>query len=121
MGKSVEVQGTEVSMLTRDNKDYISLTDMVKARMGIWEQIHNPCFNYGEFAIIRSNAGLNSYKISVKEWTEKTNAIGIFAKAGRYGGTYAYKDIAFEFGMWISPEFKIYLIKEFERLKEKRK
>ena len=80
--------------------------------MGIWEQIHNPCFNYGEFAIIRSNAGLNSYKISVKEWTEKTNAIGIFAKAGRYGGTYAYKDIAFEFGMWISPEFKIYLIKE---------
>ena len=87
--------------------------------MGIWEQIHNPCFNYGEFAIIRSNAGLNSYKISAKEWTEKTNAIGIFAKAGRYGGTYAYKDIAFEFGMWISPEFKIYLIKEFERLKEK--
>ena len=83
--------------------------------MGIWEQIHNPCFNYGEFAIIRSNAGLNSYKISVKEWTEKTNAIGIFAKAGRYGGTYAYKDIAFEFGMWISPEFKIYLIKEKER------
>ena len=87
--------------------------------LGIWEQIHNPNFNYGEFAIIRSNAGLNSYKISVKEWTEKTNAIGIFAKAGRYGGTYAYKDIAFEFGMWISPEFKIYLIKEFERLKEK--
>lgn len=130
MGKSVEVQGTEVSILTRDNKDYISLTDMVKAKdgnffisdqlrnrntvefLGIWEQIHNPCFNYGEFAIIRSNAGLNSYKISVKEWTEKTNAIGIFAKAGRYGGTYAYKDIAFEFGMWISPEFKIYLIKE---------
>ena len=137
MGKSVEVQGTEVSILTRDNKDYISLTDMVKAKdgnffisdwlrnrntvefLGIWEQIHNPCFNYGEFAIIRSNAGLNSYKISVKEWTEKTNAIGILAKAGRYGGTYAYKDIAFEFGMWISPEFKIYLIKEFERLKEK--
>ena len=137
MGKSVEVQGTEVSILTRDNKDYISLTDMVKAKdgnffisdwlrnrntvefLGIWEQIHNPCFNYGEFAIIRSNAGLNSYKISVKEWTEKTNAIGIFAKAGRYGGTYAYKDIALEFGMWISPEFKIYLIKEFERLKEK--
>ena len=136
MGKSVEVQGTEVSILTRDNKDYISLTDMVKAKdgnffisdwlrnrntvefLGIWEQIHNPCFNYGEFAIIRSNAGLNSYKISVKEWTEKTNAIGIFAKAGRYGGTYAYKDIAFEFGMWISPEFKIYLIKEFEMQKE---
>lgn len=137
MGKSVEVQGTEISIMTHDDKDFISLTDMLKAKdgdffisdwlrnrntvefLGIWEQIHNPNFNYGEFAIIRSNAGLNSYKISVKEWTEKTNAIGIFAKAGRYGGTYAYKDIAFEFGMWISPEFKIYLIKEFERLKEK--
>ena len=137
MGKSVEVQGTEISIMTHDDKDFISLTDMLKAKdgdffisdwlrnrntvefLGIWEQIHNPNFNYGEFAIIRSNAGLNSYKISVKEWTEETNAIGIFAKAGRYGGTYAYKDIAFEFGMWISPEFKIYLIKEFERLKEK--
>ena len=85
--------------------------------LGIWEQIHNPDFNYGEFATIRSFAGLNSYKISVKEWVEKTNAIGLRAKAGRYGGTYAYKDIAFEFGMWISPEFKLYLIKEFERLK----
>ena len=85
--------------------------------LGIWEQIHNPDFNYGEFAAIRSQAGLNSYKLSVKEWVEKTHAIGLRAKAGRYGGTYAYKDIAFEFGMWISPEFKIYLIKEFERLK----
>ncbi len=85
--------------------------------LGVWEQIHNPDFNYGEFAIIKSQAGLNSYKISVKEWVEKTNAIGLRATAGRYGGTYAYKDIAFEFGMWISPEFKIYLIKEFERLK----
>jgi len=86
--------------------------------LGIWEQIHNPDFNYGEFAIIRSQAGLNNYKISVKEWVEKTNAIGLRATAGRYGGTYAYKDIAFEFGMWISPQFKIYLIKEFDRLKE---
>ena len=136
MGTSVNVKGEEISILTIDDKDYISLTDMIKAKdgdffisdwlrnrntvefLGIWEQIHNPNFNYGEFAIIRSNAGLNSYKISVKEWAERTNAIGIFAKAGRYGGTYAYKDIAFEFGMWISPEFKIYLIKEFERLKE---
>ena len=75
-------------------------------------------FNYGEFAIIKSQAGLNSYKISVKGWVEKTNAIGLNAKAGRYGGTYAHKDIAFEFGMWISPEFKIYLIKEFQRLKD---
>ena len=80
-------------------------------------KIHNPNFNYGEFAIIKSQAGLNSYKISVKEWVEKTNAIGIMSKAGRYGGTYAHKDIAFEFGMWISPKFKLLLIKEFERLK----
>lgn len=78
----------------------------------------NPGFNYGEFATIRSQAGLNSYKISVKEWVEKTNAIGLKAAAGRYGGTYAHPDIAFEFGMWISPEFKIYLVKEFRRLKE---
>ena len=80
-------------------------------------KIHNPNFNYGEFAIIKSQAGLNSYKISVKEWVEKTNAIGIMSKAGRYGGTYAHKDIAFEFGMWISSKFKLLLIKEFERLK----
>ena len=85
--------------------------------MGIWEEIHNPAFNYGEFAIIKSQSGLNSYKISVKEWTEKTNAIGIISKTGRYGGTFAHKDIAFEFGMWISPKFKLLLIKEFERLK----
>ena len=86
--------------------------------MGIWERIYNPTFNYGEFAIIKSQAGLNRFKISVKEWVAKTNAIGLKANAGRYGGTFAYKDIAFEFGMWISPEFKIYLIQEFERLKE---
>jgi len=116
--------------------DYISLTDMLKAKdgdffisdwlrnrntveyLGIWEKIHNPDFNYGEFAIIKSQAGLNSYKISVKEWVNKTKAIGLTAKAGRYGGTYAHKDIAFEFGMWISAEFKIYLIKEFQRLKD---
>ena len=81
-------------------------------------KIHNPSFNYGEYATIVSQSGLNSYKVSVKEWTSKTNAIGLIAKAGRYGGTYAHKDIAFEFGMWISAEFKIYLIKEFQRLKE---
>ena len=86
--------------------------------LGIWEKIYNPTFNYGEFAIIKSQAGLNSYKISVKEWVQKTNAIGLKATTGRYGGTYAHKDIAFEFGMWISPEFKIFLIKEFQRLKE---
>ena len=86
--------------------------------LGIWERIYNHDFNYGEYAIIRSKAGLNNYKISVKEWASKTNAIGLVAKTGRYGGTYAHKDIAFEFGMWISAEFKIYLIKEFQRLKE---
>jgi hypothetical protein len=86
--------------------------------LGVWERIHNPDFNYGGFATIRSHAGLNNYKISVKEWVEQTNAIGLTAKVGRYGGTYAHKDIAFEFGMWISPEFKVYLIREFDRLKE---
>ncbi len=85
--------------------------------LGIWESVYNPNFNYGEFAIIKSQAGLNSYKLSVKEWVEKTNAIGLKATAGRYGGTYAHPDIAFEFGMWISPQFKIYLVKEFQRLK----
>jgi hypothetical protein len=86
--------------------------------LGIWEQVHNPAFNHGGFAIIKSQAGLNNYKISVKEWVEQTNAIGLVAKAGRYGGTYAHQDIAFEFGMWVSAEFKIYLIKEFQRLKQ---
>ncbi len=136
MNEKLNVRGAEITVTKFDDKDYISLTDMLKAKdgdffisdwlrnrntvefLGIWEQIHNPDFNYGEFAIIRSQAGLNSYKLSVKEWVEKTRAIGLRAKAGRYGGTYAYKDIAFEFGMWISPEFKIYLIQEFERLKE---
>ena len=72
---------------------------------GIWETVHNPGFNSGEFAIIKSQVGLNSYKLSVKEWVEKTNAIGLRASAGRYGATYAHKDIAFEFGMWISPHW----------------
>ncbi len=132
----IEVIGTEISVIIINDNDYISLTDMLKAKdgdffisdwlrnrntlefLGIWESIYNPTFNYGEFAIIKSQAGLNSYKISVKEWTEKTNAIGLKATAGRYGGTYAHKDIAFEFGMWVSAEFKIYLIKEFQRLKD---
>lgn len=132
----IEVQGVPITVYTVQKMDFISLTDMLKAKdgdffiadwlrnrntvefLGIWEQVHNPAFNYGEFALIKSQAGLNSYKISVKEWVAKTNAIGLVAKAGRYGGTYAHKDIAFEFGMWISAEFKIYLIKEFQRLKE---
>ena len=82
------------------------------------QQMYNPNFNYGEFATIKSQSGLNSFKISVKEFVARTNAISLQAKAGRYGGTYAHKDIAFEFAMWISPEFKIYIVKEFQRLKE---
>ena len=99
------------------------ITDWLRNRntlefLSVWEKINNPDFNYGEFATIRNQSGLNSFKVSVKEWTEKTNAIGIFSKAGRYGGTYAHKDIAFEFGTWISPTFKLYLITEYQRLKE---
>ena len=134
--RSITVKSSSIGIVTRDDQDYISLTDMVKAKdgdffisdwlrnrntiefLGIWETVYNPEFNYGEFAVIKSQAGLNSYKLSVKEWVQKTNAIGLHATAGRYGGTYAHKDIAFEFGMWISPEFKIYLIKEFQRLKD---
>ena len=133
---TLDIQGTSVAVVTSPQGDYISLTDMLRAKdgdffiadwlrnrntvefLGIWESIYNPAFNYGEFATIKSQAGLNSYKISVKEWVEKTGAIGLKATAGRYGGTYAHPDIAFEFGMWISPEFKIYLVKEFRRLKE---
>lgn len=132
----IEVRGTRISLLAIGGQDFISLTDMLKAKdgdffisdwlrnrntiefLGIWESVHNPDFNYGEFATIRSYAGLNSYKLSVKEWIGKTGAVGLSARPGRYGGTFAHRDIAFEFGMWISPEFKIYLIKEFQRLKE---
>ena len=132
----IDVKGTSVTVYAENDMDFISLTDMLKAKdgdffisdwlrnrntvefLGIWEQVHNPAFNYGGFAAIERQAGLNNYKLSVKEWVAQTNAIGLVAKAGRYGGTYAHKDIAFEFGMWISAEFKIYLIKEFQRLKE---
>jgi hypothetical protein len=135
-GKKITVQGTEITLLKENSEEFISLTDMLKAKdgdffisdwlrnrntlefLGIWESINNPDFNYGEFATIKSQAGLNSFKISVKELVEKTKAIGLKATAGRYGGTYAHVDIAFEFGMWISPGFKIYLIKEYKRLKE---
>ena len=99
------------------------ITDWLRNRntlefLGVWERMYNPNFNYGEFAIIKNKSGLNNFKISVKEWTERTNAIGLIAKTGRYGGTYAHKDIAFEFGTWISPMFKLYIIKEYQRLKE---
>lgn len=131
----ITVQNTEVNIIKVNGEDYICLTDMLRAKdgdffitdwlrnrntleyIGIWENVYNPDFNYGEFAIIRNQSGLNSFKISVKEFVARTNAISVQAKAGRYGGTYAHKDIAFEFAMWISPEFKIYIVKEFQRLK----
>ncbi len=130
------VKDTEISVIQVNSNDYICLTDMMKAKdgefffsnwlrnrntvefLGIWEKVNNPNFNCVEFDIIKSQAGLNSYRLSAKEWMTKTNAIGIISKTGRYGGTYAHKDIAFEFAMWISPEFKVYLIQDFQRLKE---
>lgn len=86
--------------------------------LGVWEELNNPDFNSLEFDGIKNEAGRNSFYLSAKKWIEKTNAKGLIASAGRYGGTYAHKDIAFEFGSWLSPEFKLYLIKEFQRLKE---
>jgi len=132
----ITVKDTEVNVVKVNGEDYICLTDMMRAKdgdffitdwlrnrntlefIGIWEKVYNPDFNYGEFATIRNQAGLNSFKISVKEFVARTNAVSLQAKAGRYGGTYAHKDIAFEFAMWISPEFKVYIVKEFQRLKE---
>ena len=129
------VQDTEITVSKLNGEDYICITDMLKAKdgdffvtdwlrnrntmefLGVWERIYNPNFNYGEFATIRNQAGLNSFKISVKEFVARTGAISLQAKAGRYGGTYAHKDIAFEFAMWISPEFKVYVVREFQRLK----
>lgn len=136
MGK-ISVLGTEISYYQQNESDYISLTDMVRnienglaliekwlrnkntiEFLGIWEEIYNPDFNSPEFEGIKNKAGLNRFVLSVKQWVEITNSRGIVAKAGRYGGTYAHKDIAFEFASWISPQFKLYLIKEFQRLKE---
>ena len=135
--RSITVQGAEVAIATRHEQDYISLTDMVKSFeggsalieqwlknkdtvlfLGVWEQIYNPGFNSLEFEGIRNEAGRNSFYLSAKKWIEATGAIGLHAKAGRYGGTFAHRDIAFEFGSWLSPEFKLYLIKEFQRLKD---
>lgn len=132
----ISVNGAEVTIATRNEQDYISLTDMVKRFgdesvlynwmrnrntiefLGIWEQIYNPDFKPLEFEGFKSQAGLNSFSLSPKKWIEATGAIGLYSKAGRGGGTYAHKDIAFEFGSWLSPEFKLYLIKEFQRLKD---
>lgn len=136
--KTVQVLGIEVTFDIY-KKDYISLTDIAKYKdstrsdyiiqnwlrnrntiefLGIWEQINNPQFNPIEFDGFRKQSGLNSFILTPKQWIERTKACGIISKSGRYGGTYAHKDIAFEFASWISVEFKLYLIKEFQRLKE---
>ena len=132
----ISVQGNAVAIVTRHEQDYISLTDMVRKFgdesilynwlrnrntiefLGIWEQLNNPGFKPLEFERFKSQAGLNSFALSPKKWIDATGAIGVYSKAGRGGGTYAHRDIAFEFGSWLSPEFKLYLIKEFQRLKD---
>ena len=138
--KKIIANGTEISVLLQGNEDdYICLTDMarykdrqrtdyiiqnwIRARntieyLGVWEQLHNPSFNPIEFDGFRNQAGLHSFSLTPKEWVQKTNAIGLYAKAGRYGGTYAHKDIAFNFGMWLSPTFQLYVVKEYQLLKE---
>ena len=134
---TIEVQGTAIAIVSSSDQDFISLTDMAKKfgddsliynwmrnrntleLIGIWEQIHNPDFKGLEFETFRKQAGLNSFSLTPRKWIEATGAIGFQSRAGRYGGgTYAHKDIAFEFGSWLSPEFKLYLIKEFQRLKD---
>ncbi len=133
----IEVQGFEINIVSKNDNDYISLTDMANKFggddliyswmrnrntlefLGIWEQIHNINFKGGEFETFKKEAGLNSFHLTPKKWIDRTDALGIYSKAGRYGGgTFAHKDLAFEFGSWLSPEFKLYLIKEFQRLKE---
>lgn len=131
----IKIQDSEITIISRNEDDFISLTDMARSQLqehiifrwlslkstieylGEWEMLYNSNFNCTEFDTIRNNAGSNNYVLSVKTWIEKTNAIGIFSKAGRYGGTYAHRDIAYHFGMWISPRFQLLLIKEYQRLK----
>ncbi len=135
----LSIQGKDVTLVTVNKKDYISITDIAKYRssetpadivknwlrsrstielLGLWEKLYNPDFKLVEFDQFKNEAGANYFVLSPKKWIEKTNAIGLISKSGRYGGTYAHKDIAFEFASWISIEFKFYLIKEFQRLKE---
>ena len=137
--KKIEVNGTEITIFQSESSDYISLTDIARYKdssntddiiknwlrnrntielLGFWEQMYNPDFKPVEFDGFRKQAGLNSFVLTPKRWIETTNAIGIVSKSGRYGGTFAHKDIAFEFASWISIEFKLYIIKEFQRLKE---
>ena len=135
--KTIDIKGVSIQIVKKNEQDYISLTDMVRGFgddtmiyswmrnrntlefIGIWEQMNNPNFKGNEFVTFKSQAGLNSFNLTPRKWIEATDAIGFTSKAGRYGGgTFAHKDIAFEFGSWLSPEFKLYLIKEFQRLKE---
>lgn len=137
--QNLVIMGATVPVLQTDTGDYISLSGIAKYRdaersdyiiqnwmrtrstidfIGLWEQLNNPAFNHIDFDGIKNLAGVNSFSLTPKKWIETTNAIGIISKAGKYGGTYAHKDIAFEFATWISAEFKLYLIKEFQRLKD---
>ncbi len=135
--EKISVKGTEITILFKGKVDFISLSDMVRnfeggsalieqwlrnkdtiEFLGVWEQINNPDFNSLEFEGIKNDSGTNRFYLSAKKWIETTNAKGLIASAGRYGGTFAQKDIAFEFGSWLSPEFKLYLLKEFQRLKD---
>jgi len=139
MAEKISVQGKEISIISMRQQDYISLTDMAKYRnqedpfaiinnwmrnrstiefLGLWEKLSNPDFKPLEFERFRNEAGSNYFVLSPQRWIGSTHAIGMISKSGRYGGTYAHKDIAFEFATWISSEFKLYLIKEFQRLKE---
>ena len=131
----ITVQNTDISVVKYDEEDYISLTDMARSQLqehiifrwlslkstieylGEWEMLYNPDFNCTEFGTIKNAAGSNNFVLSVKTWIERTGAIGIRSKAGRYGGTYAHRDIAYHFGMWISPKFQLLLVKEYQRLK----
>ncbi len=134
---SMNINEQPVNVTKIGDEDYICLTDMAKSAgseralhswlrakntisfLGLWEETHNKDFNLHEFVQIKSRTGENNFNPSIKEWVETTNAIGIISKTGRYGGTYAHKDIAFEFGTWLSPEFKLLIITEFQRLKNK--
>ena len=135
--KSLMVQGVEIHLTSKDEEDYISLTDMTQNFegsdqliknwlqnkntidfLGVWERLNNPNFNLVEFHQIKAEAGVNRFVMSAKKWVDRAGGVGLLARAGRYGGTFAHRDIAFEFGSWLSPEFKLYLIKEFQRLKE---
>ena len=134
--KTINIEGKEISILPQESTDFISLTDMARSQyqkvviikwlslkstleyLGEWEALYNPDFNYTEFGTIKNSAGSNNFVLSVKNQIQSTNAIGLSAKAGRYGGTYGHKDIAFHFGMWISPKFQLLLVKEYQRLKD---